>query len=283
MFGVDMVSSKVSIALIHNNNNQRNVDLRPRLAELMAGLSSSSIRVAIEVAYQPLVKRHGFPMAFLRDVIYQILDRDWLRYRHLKPPFLPRHVVSFLRRTIRAGYFAGGGWRRSSAIEMIVTDKHIRAWATFLDTDADFLICFEDDAVFGDDSILRITNLLDTLAHKNPSGLVYVDLAGGCRLEELKIDKLESGRDASFRYYSKPVTNTACAYLMSRPLVACFHDKLIRRPWLRLIGIDWMMNKLFMCIEKAGVQCDCMHADPTILKHGSTTGEFVSWQAQKPC
>lgn len=160
---------------------------------------------------------------------------------------------------------------------MMVTDKHIRAWAAFLDAGGDFLICFEDDAVFKEDSIQRVADLLGTLAHKDPSSLVYVDLAGGCRLEELRIDKLESRRDASFRYYCKPVTNTACAYLLSRPLVAHFHDTLTRRPWLRLIGVDWMMNKLLMLIEKGGIQCHCMHADPTIFKHGSTTGEYAPW------
>lgn len=161
---------------------------------------------------------------------------------------------------------------------MMVTDKHIRAWAAFLDTGGDFLICFEDDAVFRDNSIQRINDLLDTLSRKNRSSPTYIDLAGGCRLEELRIDKLESQRDASFRHYSKPVTNTACTYLMSRPLVAYFHDALTGRPWLRLIGVDWLMNMLFITMEKEGIACACMHADPTLVKHGSTTGDYVAWE-----
>jgi hypothetical protein len=28
------------------------------------------------------------------------------------------------------------------------------------------------------------------------------------------------------------------------------------------------------------VECLFMHADPTILKHGTTTGDYVSWQAK---
>jgi hypothetical protein len=267
----------VFMVLIHNNNTERNAYIRPRLVELQTRLSVRVEAELLEVAHQPQIKPQGLPMAILRDVIYQALDRDWLRYRH-QPSFLPRHIASYLRSSLKPGrYSRGGGWRRSSAIEMMVTDKHIRAWTTFLETGADFLICFEDDAVFKDDSIQRVADLLATLAHNYPGEPVYVDLAGGFRLEELRIDKLESRRDASFRYYSKPVTNTACTYLMSRPLVAHFHDTLTRRPWLRLISVDWMMNKLFMLIEKGGIQCHCMHADPTIFKHGSTTGEYACW------
>jgi hypothetical protein len=89
-----------------------------------------------------------------------------------------------------------------------------------------------------DDSNQRVADLLDTLSRRNLDSPVYVDLAGGCRLKELWIGKLEAGQDAYFRHYSRPVTNTACAYLMSRQLVTIFHEILTRRPWLRLIGTD---------------------------------------------
>lgn len=163
---------------------------------------------------------------------------------------------------------------------MVVTDKHIRAWEAFLDMGGDFLICFEDDAVFRGDSIQRVRDLLDLLSRNNQGRPTYIDLAGGCQLQELRIDKLELQRDASFRYYSKPVTNTACSYLMNRPLVADFHNALIIKPWLRLIGVDWMMNNLLVLLDKSGMQCDCMHSEPSIFKHGTFTGEYVSWQAK---
>jgi len=216
-------------------------------------------------------------MAFFRDVVYQILDRDWLRYRHL-PSFLPRHRARLIYNNFNSGrYKENSGWRRSSAIEMAVTDKHIRAWAAFLDSGADYLICFEDDAMFQNNSELRLVGLLDRLFSRKAGHLVYVDLAGGCTQEALRIEKLQTGQDDDFRHYCKPVTNTACVYLMSRPLVSTFYDILTRRPWLRMIGIDWMVNTLFILTEKAGIHCDCMHADPTIFSHGSVTGEYAPW------
>ena len=104
----------------------------------------------------------------------------------------------------------------------------------------------------------------------------YVDLAGGCRLNELKIQNLETSYYDSFRFFRKPVTNTACVYLMSRPLAAHFHAILARRPWLRLIGADWLMNSLFIRLADDGIECVCMHADPTVFEHGTATGEYVS-------
>jgi GR25 family glycosyltransferase involved in LPS biosynthesis len=161
---------------------------------------------------------------------------------------------------------------------MAVTDKHIRAWATFLDTNADFLILFEADLVFKDDSNQRLENLLDKLVREKSDRLLYVDLAGGCSTEALKIGKLQIGKDATFLHYSKPVTNTACAYLLSRSLASTFFKVLIRRPWFRIIGVDWMMNALFMRMEKEAANfVVCMHAEPTIFKHGSTTGEYMPW------
>jgi GR25 family glycosyltransferase involved in LPS biosynthesis len=159
-----------------------------------------------------------------------------------------------------------------------VTDKHIRAWSAFLESDADYLLCCEDDVIFKEDSVQRVNDLLEMLIRRQGDAPIYIDLAGGCRFDEIKIDALEVGRDASFRFYSKPVTNTACAYLMSRSLVVAFHEILTRKPWLRLIGVDWMMNKLFMLMENDGVACACMHADPTIFKHGTTTGDYVAWE-----
>lgn len=272
----------VCIALIHNNNVQRNAYIRPQLEKISGGLEMYIASEKIEVSFQSEIKPHGTAMAFMRDVMYRKLDREWHRYRLLKPLNLVRDVVGFLKCSFikyaakRNGI--GAQWKRNSAIEVTVTEKHVRAWGRFLDTDADFLICFEDDAVFKDDSVQKINELLDMLSRRNLDTPIYVDLAGGCMLDELKIGNLETGQDACFRFYSKPVTNTACAYLMSRQLVAVFHSTLTRRPWLRLIGIDWMMNGLFIHMANDEVECICMHADPTIFKHGTTTGEYVSWQ-----
>lgn len=276
----------VCLALVHNKNPLRNSYVIPNINMLFGGVGSHAYTYSemIDISYQGVANNHGSLMAIFREIVYINLSREWCRYRLIKPPGFFRDAVSFLRKLLFkyiANYQGARElWKKNSAIEVIVTEKHIRAWGRFLDAGADYLICFEDDAVFKNDSCEKIAKLLDSLSGINMDVPVYVDLAGGCGLDELKIYNLESGKDATFRLYKKPVTNTACVYLMSRPLVALFHALLLKKPWLRLIGIDWMMNNLFIIIDKNEIECFCMHADPPIFKHGTTTGEYVSWQVK---
>jgi len=269
----------IIIALMHNNDVKRNTYIRPLLEKLQAFISGQFNIKLIESTYKPKVKPHSRSMGFLRDIIYQKLNREWLRYRLLKPPLLLRHISWFLWFALKTRRYVGGKkckWLQTSAIEMVVTDMHIRAWEAFLDMNGDFLICFEDDVVFKEDSIQRVRDLINFLYLNNKNHPIYIDLAGGCQHDDLKIDKLESHRDSSFRYYSKPVTNTACGYLLNRPLVTHFQDTLIRRPWLRLIGVDWMINNILILLNKSGMHCDCMHSEPTIFEHGSMTHKYLS-------
>ena len=277
--------SRVFLALIHNNNVLRNGYIRPQLENLLVSMESHIVAEKIEVSYQPEIRPHSTVMAFIRDVMYRKLGREWQRYRLLTPRLLLRDTIGFLKDTyikyIVEHDGIGAQWKKNSAIELMVTEKHIRAWGRFLDTGADFMICFEDDAVFKDDSVQKLNSLLNTLSNDCQNSACYIDLGGGCALSDLMIGCLEKNRDEFYRYYSKPVTNTACAYLMNRQLVASFHAILTKRPWLRLIGIDWMMNRLFIQMENDGEKCICMHADPTIVKHGTTTGEYISWQIKE--
>lgn len=167
---------------------------------------------------------------------------------------------------------------RNSAIELAVTDKHIRAWDRFLDSDADLLICLEDDAIFKESSAAGLSDVLAAIAHLKPQELLYVDLAGGMPVSALRIAALEDRKEGSFTYYKKPVTNTACAYLLNRSTAGLFRSILSKSPNLRLFGIDWLMNALFIELEKQGMKTLCFHADPTVFNDGSTTGECTAWQ-----
>lgn len=172
----------VCLALIHNNNVSRNAYFRPQLEKLFDGMESHIVVEKFEVSFQPEIRPHSATMAFMRDVMYRKLDREWHRYRLLKSRTLLRDVVGFLKASF-IKYIVkrdkiSERWKKNSTIETIVTEKHIRAWGKFLDTDADFLICFEDDAVFKDDSVQKLNNLLNTLAKNHPNIPCYVDLGG---------------------------------------------------------------------------------------------------------
>jgi hypothetical protein len=247
--------------------------------ELRDNLQEKFDVTQIEVSNQPEVIPHSMTMAIFRSFILKKLYCEWSRYCQIKQPNILREAKNFVKENINKYIFnrnLGALWNTRSFVETILTDKHIRAWNTFIETGCDYLVCFEDDAIFSDDSDERLGDLMDALSNKGLKHLVYVDLAGGCELADLRISFLETRRGDGFRYYSKPLTNTTCAYSLSKPLVSLFLLHLIRRPWLRLITIDWMINKLFMLIVKNKVECFCAHADPTIFKHGSVVGHYGS-------
>jgi hypothetical protein len=278
------MQTSIYVALVHNNNQVRNDYARAKIESMVSIMQSDYKVKKIEVSYQSEILPHGYGMAIMRDFIYQYLAFKWRKYRLLKSRIL-RNGFSFFRSYLvkyvinRKG--AADRWKKNSAIEVMVTDKHIRAWSQFLDSDANYLIVFEDDAVFKDDSNLRINQLPVDLTRNFLNRPCYVDLGGGCSLADLMISSLEKHHDENYRYYKKPVTNTTCAYLISRELITQFNAILTRKPWLRLISIDWMINSLFISIGKDVSSVVCMHADPTIFKHGTFTGEYTSWQANK--
>ena len=174
-----MINQNVSIfiALVHNNNIQRNTAIRPRLENFLEGLKPHFTVEKIQVSFQPEIKPHSTVMAFMRDVMYRKLDREWHRYRLLKPVNLLRDILGFLKGSFikyiveRDG--TGKSWKRTSAIEVLVTEKHLRALGGFLDSGADFMLCFEDDAVFKDDSVQRIKSLMDLFSRGNLDAPIY--------------------------------------------------------------------------------------------------------------
>jgi hypothetical protein len=272
---------RLCVALIHNNNEQRNALVRPNIDRLRAELSSLCSIETLEISYQTPIQPHGILLALRRDILKHRLEYEWRQYRQLESSvfrdFLGS-IKSLEKKYLSRDTKSRDRWRRSSAIEVMVTDKHIRAWDRFLELDCDLLICLEDDAVFKPDSIEQFAAVIHEIATLEPQSNLYVDLAGGCSLSDLQIAHLVQRKKGFLTFYERAVTNTACAYLLSKPLVASFKAALVRLPALRLIGIDWMINKLLIELHCAGGSCICFHADPTVFKHGSTTGDFQAWE-----
>ena len=157
--------------------------------------------------------------------------------------------------------------------EIFLTNKHIDCIFNAFCKDSDFLLVFEDDAVFLNDSIDKIVNFINSANFDYPA---YIDLAGGVSEVNLMVDKLITNTDSLFKYFSKPVTNTLCCYLMNKEQIKVFCDFLIKFPNLRYFNADWMFNKIFILQDKYNIKSVCLHSDPPFLNHGSVTGEFNS-------
>lgn len=271
----------MAIAIVHNQDATRNAAILPRLDQLTAALELGGPVMQFQAGAQPEARPHGVRLGLVRDFLHFQLQRDWARYRLHETKSPVRALRGFIkdcsRKYLRSSEEATRSLRKH-AIEALVTDKHIRLWQQFLDTEMRYLIVFEDDAVFRDTSIENVLSLRARLALEASARPIYIDLAGGCIPAELGIDHLLAEQDTHFRRYRKPVTNTACAYLVNRAMVTLFVEHLVRHPWLRLISIDWLMNKLFILSDLQEDQALCLHADPTVFVHGSTTGHYFSWQ-----
>lgn len=264
---------QLQVALIHNHTPDRNDRLVPALEQLSGALDASLTLVG----WQPPLQSHSFGMRLWRDWRYYRLQCSWSRYRRFGLRQTIGITRAFISKTL-AGHFSQAHRARMcriSQIETLVTAKHIAAWQAFLETDATYLLCCEDDLVVQSDSVDRLRTLLasDDLG----AGLRYIDLAGGLPIAMLGVDRLLARRDGARVFYARAVTNTACCYLLSRPLAERFMAKLIRNPELRLVGIDWMMNAILMTLNDNQVGCDALHFDPPIFGHGSFTGDHVSW------
>lgn len=270
---------KITLTLIHNNDKKRISNIQPYIEKLLNLLSDKHKTNYYEVSFQPEIKPINLLSSIKRDLLYWKLGRSWEKYRKIKNKniFSSIRILIFKLFKIYLNKKNRLNHLRSGNIEMIVTNKHIQAFQIALQEETDYLIIFEDDAVFKEDSIKKIYNLVNKLGGGKKE-LTYIDLAGGCKLDDLKINKLESKKDKYFRYYDKPVTNTACSYIISHNLLKHFNQLLISKPMLRYIGIDWMMNKLFIEIDKEKKYIDCRHSDPTFLNHGSVTGDFKAWE-----
>lgn len=266
--------AKINLALIHNNDSKRCSYIRPLLRKLAKDLSSSYDVQFFEVSEQPEVIRHSLGTVLRKKVLLWKLNRDWIKYKEIGPRNIFVDLLILARRLILTIVDRNKECLRG-AVDTYVTDKHLRAWGHFLEIKGDFLICFEDDAIFKEKSLLRLKPFLKDIAGRNQEA-VFLDLAGGCRPEVLKVKNLESRVVKDRVYYRKPVTNTGCVYLMSRKSAKIFYFYLLRNPLLRLIGADWLLNKLFI-LSTPKYKYFCYHANPTIFDHGSALGDYSSW------
>jgi len=271
------------IGVVHNNDEEKIVSLRSNIEKLKYKLNSVGIGVLVlESSAQPPIKQHSRYIYFLRTLYYEVLGIQWKRYRKIRCCFI-KEVVFLVFNIFKKllNTYKNKNLLVFSEIEMFVTDKHLRLWFQAVE-EADAILIFEDDVVFSEGSIEVFVDEYRKLDLKKN---IYVDLAGGLDKEELLISHLVDEDHCSSRLvkYKKIVTNTACAYLLSRPLLDQYCSFVMAKPFYRYIGIDWLMNKLSISlVDNNSSDClECFHFEPPVFQHGSFTGKFISWQKDK--
>lgn len=269
---------KVMLALIHNNNEQRNTYVKPKLVELGVALSKYFEVTQIEVSYQSQLVSHGIGLSLYREFIYYQLMNEFYRYHSLGSRNTLKESIGFVRHITRRYFFNTGSqlalWQRKSAIEMLLTDKHISAWRRFLDSKCDLLLCCEDDVMIDEKGMNDLTSLLLRRGLGMNSNAEFYDLAGGCNLGGLGLRSIQKKSSQRLNAYSPGLSNTSCSYLLTRSMVQLFYAELEKNVMLRLIGADWLMNKLFVLLSNSKSQYECFHVDPPYFIHGTVSGAY---------
>ena len=243
--------------MIHNNNIERNSLINPSLKSLAQFIRANGLEVNIfEVSQQNNIASIDEELAYFRRDLLGQIEKEWSIY-------LGSSVVLNRLQPINEKD------KKNGVIELMLTDKHIRAWDRFFDSDANLLIVFEDDAIIPEENYERFLSIINKALNYDDKQGLYIDLAGGFPLESLGVNQLFKKDDDGVIHFSKPVTNTACSYILNKRIVEKFKGLILLTPILRFIPADWMLNKLFIELDRLGSEVNCFHTYPPVFKHGS--------------
>lgn len=263
------------VGLIHNQDRVRLTHARPGAERLANALGAEFF----EVFAQPEIVPHSKSFALWRSICHRRADRLWRAHRCLPPRSRRARAALFAKAML--GHIAMPAFsrakQRAGAIEMIVAGKHVDAWRAALRRQADFLILLEDDALLPNDVGAAADRIRNRVESCGAGEDVYIDLAGGCRPEDLELLSVPQEYADGWIRYGRPVTNTACGYGLAAPTATAFCEMLDRRPWYRHFCIDWLIDMLMVESLKAGRAITCFHASPPIFGHGSMIGAYAPW------
>lgn len=221
----------------------------------------------IEVVYiNNDYKYYSLLSAIIKITAQEILNIKWALYLKSFNIYL---YINFFKSIIINIYYVIKNGTRYYTIHNNVTNNHLFAWMLMHTKKKEQLVILEDDALFQTDSIDRLLNTIESVqVEKKP---IFIDLAGGYSYSDLGVDHLIDFIDGDKVYFTKPVSNTACGYLINKEFIDISLKLIVSKPYLRLISIDWLINYVFMEFEKQQIESLSFHFSPTIFRHGSMT------------
>ncbi|MCX8029141.1 MAG: glycosyltransferase family 25 protein [Brevinematales bacterium] len=262
---------RVGIGFIHNNDDRRNKLSLPKILELVNFLKEYYEVKFLPVSFQPDVNSdHGFMWHLKREFVMWRYQISLHKYLKIRLPVLKsfNFLLTRLFNLLKMGL---SRFSKVANFEIILTDKHVRLWS-ILAEDNDYIIVFEDDAMMDKDSIYKIKDMIEFLrdcVRDTDDKIIYVDLANGIELSKLKIDKLVIKRDGDKIFFDRILSNTTCSYMLSSKTVKTFTNMLLENPSIRLLPIDRIIDTLGRLSLVKGYPTLCIHADPSIVLHGS--------------
>jgi hypothetical protein len=260
------------IATIHNFNEQRNGYLIPALKSNFAQqLETREVQLAF-LGYQPDLLPLSLMLRLRRWQLQKSLALS--RAFTLKYSRLFRYIVHWAISTpleISGLLKAWVNKGKKSAIEMALTHKHIRAWELFLDSQHEYLLVLEDDAVVHRDTPNELRQTISEV-HDHTTAF-FLNLTCAFSENELGLSRDLEFETESLKCYKTGSANTAGAYLMHRTLVAQFMQIIYERPATALLNADSMIDKLLLVSETMSV---CYQVKVPLIANGSLNGTYIT-------
>jgi len=276
-----MTNVNVLVVIIHNNEEQ--IPAKLVVENLVRGMPDVSV---LEVHEQGSLST-DINWSILKDHMKNQfrLEDEWREYRGAQS--LKRRLLAGGNLIYKLSFLLTSRKKRREEwkikqIEHAVTLKHQNAWKQFSASTATTLLVLETDAIWIKDESEALTKFLSAIDVSKPT---YISLAGGLDIELLGIDSLIINRpnlspDNSL-LFSRPVTNTNCAYAMNQPMVKLLLKHLESHPGTESLGIGWFINSAFIETVSKGTEVICLHAWPPVLLHGSMNGVTKSWHPNR--
>lgn len=267
---------RFGLVLIHHDDEDRVVAARRAAGTVREVLEEYGEVEYVEVSRQPVV----IPVPLVRVAARRLrqwwLERRWAAYLGRRRRWILSTGVLALRllELLSSGRRAVAG--RRAFVENVLTDKHYAAWRFAFDRGLDALLVLEDDARAHPETATRLHRALDVALHGDDLANTYFDLAGGLSRRDLRLEHLVVPAAPGVLRISRAATNTTCAYLLGSEVVSLLvaHGSLY--PEAARLAVDWYVNAAFLDGTTRGVPVRCLHAEPTVLDHGSTTGHVRS-------
>jgi len=160
---------------------------------------------------------------------------------------------------------------------------HIELFREALGTGAEYIIIFEDDSYFSNNSnqSIQVLNLLKFI-QSDLDEKIYVNLSASFSLESLGVKHLFSkvfvqeyyNRSSLIKISRKPVTNTLSAVLYNRSFLIHlveFLNQMTKTNLFKFVPIDWLVNYYFIRYNNTNNSIKCLHVVPGIFPQLSLT------------
>ncbi len=267
----------LGVVLIHNGDADR-IHTATEAIDQFSSHAKGVLDVARgQVSYQAPITPASIGQSLIAWWLSVTGDHRWGHYLSPSESLAERqrrarHTLALalkkLRKTLRR--------RKRVTVAAVVSAKNIRAWQRMVDEGWDYLLAVEDDVVLAAGAEKEIAAVLAELSSRERSDLLFASLAKAVTIEQLGARELITEQTENLTWFSRPVSNTAAAYLLSRSLAEAFLEELTRHRVLTVNPADWILNHLFMRFERRGISISCFHTKEGIFVNRSILGELPS-------